>query len=410
MSEASPFQKKTILVVDDEPLNRKLVRGVLISDGYEVVEAPNGQVALELAQSVPDLILLDIMMPVLDGFETCRQLKDDPETRDIPVLFLSALPDPETRVNGFQLGGLDYIGKPFDREELLARIRTHLTLREQELKLRHYAEHLGQMVEERTRQLVHADRLATLGTLVAALAHEVNNPLQGLMGNAELGQMNLEAIRDNLSSLPEEEPEDRLWESVEKLGLNLRDITRCGEQIAQLISQFRGYGRKGGDVRKIVDLNEPIRDALFLMGRRLKLKGEVILKVPSGTKVLGVRQRLSQVFNNLIGNALDAQDGAPCLIRISAESSINREITLEVRDNGPGIPPELEPRIFEPFITSKGEKGGTGLGLFVVQTIIEEHQGRISLVPHEGPGAWFRIILPKPPEMDLSPPLPASTD
>ncbi len=360
MNEESPLQKKTILVVDDEPRNRKLVRGLLTAEGYQVVEAPDGQVALELAQSGPDLILLDIMMPVLDGFETCRQLKDDSETRDIPVLFLSALPEPETKVNGFRLGGLDYIGKPFDREELLARIRTHLTLREQELKLRQYAEHLGQMVEERTRQLIHADRLATLGTLVAALAHEVNNPLQGVLGNAEIGQLNLKGVQENLSRLPREAIEDWLLEGLGKVGKNLADITRCGEQIAQLISQLKGYGRKGNEVRKRLDLNEPIRDAQYLMGRRLKTKGEVIVNVPSGIKVFAGRQRLSQVFNNLIANALDAQDGAPCRIEISAEPLNGREIAVEVRDNGPGIPSELKNRIFEPFITSKGERGEPG--------------------------------------------------
>jgi two-component system, NtrC family, sensor kinase len=394
MTEEYPIQKKTILVVDDDPLNRKLVRGLLASEGYEVVEASDGQIALELAQSGPDLILLDIMMPVLDGFETCRLLKDDPESRDIPVLFLSALPDADTKVAGFRLGGLDYISKPFNREELMARVRTHLSLREQELKLRQYAEHLGQMVEERTRQLIHADRLATLGTLVAALAHEVNNPLQGVLGNAELGQLNLEDVQDNLFRFPGEAIEDRLREGVGKVGNNLRDITKCGEQIAQLISQFRSYGRKGSEVRKVLDLNEPIRDALFLMGRRLKQQGEVVLNVPTGLRVFAAPQRLSQVFNNLIANALDALDGAPCLIQISAETLKGQEIAVEVRDNGPGIPSELEKRIFEPFITSKGDKGGTGLGLFVVQTIVDEHQGRISLVPHEGEGAWFQIILP----------------
>ena len=402
MSEESPFQKKTILVVDDEPLNRKLVRGLLTAEGYQVVEAPDGQVALELAPSGPDLILLDIMMPLLDGFETCRRLKEDPETRDIPVLFLSALPEPETKVTGFRLGGLDYIGKPFDREELLARIRTHLTLREHELKLRQYAEHLGEMVEQRTRQLIHADRLSTLGTLVAALAHEVNNPLQGILGNAELGQLNLNVVNESLSGLREEALEDRLWEGIVKMGNSLRDITRCGEQIAHLISQLNGYGRKDGEARKSLDLNEPIRDAHYLMGRRLKTRGEVTVNVPAGMKVYAGRQRLAQVFNNLIANALDALDGAPCRIEITAETLNSREITVEVRDNGPGIPAELENRIFEPFITSKGEKGGTGLGLFIVQTIIEEHQGRISLVPHEGPGAWFQIILPRPPEPDSS--------
>jgi C4-dicarboxylate-specific signal transduction histidine kinase len=396
MSEERLFQKKTILVVDDEPLNRKLVRRLLTHDGYQVVEAPDGKVALELAQSGPDLILLDIMMPVLDGIETCRRLKDDPVTRDIPVIFLSALPDADIKVTGFRVGGLDYISKPFNREELLSRIRTHLTLREQELRLRQYAEHLGQMVEERTCQLIHADRLATLGTLAAALGHEVKNHLQGMLLSAEFGQRKLKSIQELLSLLPGQDNKNRLFEEVGKVELAFTDIKGGGAQVGQIIKQLKGYGSRGNEARERVDLIEPIRDAVHLLGQSLKHLGEVIVNVPTGMTVLASRQRLSQVFTNLVANALDALDGNRVRIEILAQTLNDQEIGVEVRDNGPGIPPELESLVFEPFITSKGEKGGTGLGLFIVQTIIEEHQGCISLIPHEGPGTWFKIILPRP--------------
>ncbi len=173
MEDTDQTKSQKVLIVDDEPVNLKLLGAHLKKAGYEVLDAADGQRALDKALLAPDLILLDIMMPGMDGLETCRHLKESPETKDIPVIFLSALSDSEVKTKGLQVGGVDYISKPFDSRELLARVRTHLTLREQERQIRLYASNLEGMVEERTQQLREAQQEIQkdfeIQTVIAAL-------------------------------------------------------------------------------------------------------------------------------------------------------------------------------------------------------------------------------------------------
>lgn len=180
-------EKPLILVVDDEKLNLGLMEGMLVPKGYRVVTAQSGPSAIEKAHGIsPDIILLDIIMPDMDGFETCRRLKESDRTRDIPVIFLSAIQDAETKAACLQMGGVDYITKPFEMLELLARVETHVILRRQADALSRYAIRLEQMVEERTQKLIHADRLATLGTFSAGIAHEINNPSMYIGWNLDM--------------------------------------------------------------------------------------------------------------------------------------------------------------------------------------------------------------------------------
>ncbi|MBW1804060.1 MAG: response regulator, partial [Deltaproteobacteria bacterium] len=189
--------ESTILIVDDEHLNLKLLKAHLSSAGYHIWEAASGIEALKLAQEGPDLILLDIMMPEIDGFETCRRLKQGDRTRDIPIIFLSSLTDSKAKVTCFEIGGVDFINKPFEAREVLARVQTHITLKQQELQLREHTKKLEQIIEERTRQLIHADRLSTIGTFSAGIAHEIRNPLTGI--NTYL--YNLEELFDSSDNL-----------------------------------------------------------------------------------------------------------------------------------------------------------------------------------------------------------------
>ncbi len=156
MTHSEFIAPRTVLIVDDEPVNIKLLGSHLKKAGFNVIEAADGHTAISKAALGPDLILLDIMMPGMDGLETCQQLKENHNTQDIPVIFLSALSDTEVKTRGLQVGGVDYISKPFDSRELLARVRTHLTIKDQEQQIRLYADHLEEMVEERTRQLREA--------------------------------------------------------------------------------------------------------------------------------------------------------------------------------------------------------------------------------------------------------------
>jgi two-component system, NtrC family, sensor kinase len=389
------LNEKMILLVDDEPLNLKMMTAMLSREGYRILVAQNGKEALTKATELPDLILMDIMMPELNGLETCRILKEDEACRDIPIIFLSAFQDSDTKVTGLNLGGVDYIIKPFHREELLARVRTHLVLREQEMRLREYAEHLEEMVEQRTRQLVHADRLATLGTLVAAVAHEFNNPLQVIRGNAELGGFELDKLKNSLAGSFYGPAKEELKSLIKNVESCLVEINKGCQRLNENKMQLNNFGKRETIQNDHFQIILPIQDALDIMRPRLKGRVTVEVHVPMGLEVYGNRLQFSQIFINLIHNALDALAEEEGKITLSAEADQNGRIIIDVIDSGLGIPEEVGKKIFDPFYTTKDEIGGTGLGLFITQKIVENHQGQIETIPHSGQGAWFQIILPE---------------
>jgi two-component system, NtrC family, sensor kinase len=395
----SKINDTLIMVVDDEVTNLKMMKTILMREGYQVLEAENGQEAMGRMTRIPDLILLDIMMPEMDGYETCRLLKADEAKKEIPVIFLSALQDIPSKVKGLELGGVDFISKPFHREELLARVRTHLTIKEQGLKLREYAEHLEEMVQERTNQLVHADRLATLGTLVAAVAHELNNPLQGIVLSVGLAALHL----NQLQQLEERQNEPALVEDMFDIRNNLKkrltSIEESSQRLTEIMNNLKGFGKKGIENLCLLSLKDPIREALALMHSRIKTGLTVDLQVSEDLKIRGNPLQISQIFINLIHNALDAMQGTPGRLTISADLLMDqadgkRLIVIDFRDSGPGIPAERVNMIFDPFFTTKGEAEGTGLGLFITRKIVESHDGRIEALSHPRTGAWFRITFP----------------
>jgi len=189
----------TILVVDGTPANLGLLSSILTKEGYRVRPAPNGRMALRAAHNdPPDLILLDINMPEMDGFEVCRKLKDDVRLTSIPVLFISALTETADKVKAFNTGGLDYITKPFQAEEVLARVDTHLKIRRYQLELNRKSESLQKALDELKAaqdQLVQTEKMASLGVLTAGIAHEINNPINFIKTSAHALSRDMEDIR-----------------------------------------------------------------------------------------------------------------------------------------------------------------------------------------------------------------------
>jgi signal transduction histidine kinase len=325
------------------------------------------------------------MMPGIDGFQTCRKLKEQPHTQDIPIIFLSALQDGDTRTSGFQAGGVDFVSKPFHAQELLARIHTHLTLRAQRKELSSYAGRLEMMVEERTRQLIHADRLATLGTLSAALAHEVNNPIQFIISSAELLKTGFDQFRTAMPSCED------MQLPIDKWKTRADAILHGADRITELVQRLKAYGRTSGKGHTPFDISEAVQDAMALLRHRI-INLSVSVAIPPRMTIVGDRQAMGQVFVNLIGNAVDALQGKGN-IEIAAERRSDN-VEISVKDNGPGIPQDLIDQIFDPFFTTKSDQDGTGLGLFIVRDILSTQGGTIVCRSTPQGGTGFFITLP----------------
>jgi two-component system, NtrC family, sensor kinase len=202
-NDLNTADRGNILVVDDTPANLRLLAGILNGKGYKVRPVPSGELALSAARGMPpDLILLDIMMPEMDGYEVCKQIKADPRTRDIPVIFISAIDDVLDKVKAFDIGGVDYITKPFQMEEVLARVETHLAMCNLQNKLRQKNEELtvalGQL-QETQNQLVQSEKMAALGQLIAGIAHEINTPLGAI--RSSIGNIT-NFLETNIETLP----------------------------------------------------------------------------------------------------------------------------------------------------------------------------------------------------------------
>jgi signal transduction histidine kinase len=383
----------TILIVDDVPINLKVLRAHLEPSGYKVLDAESGHEALVQAEKNPDLILLDIMMPDMDGMETCRRLKANPQTSEIPVIFLSALTDPESRTGALAIGGVDFIIKPFDEEELITRVKIHLTLRNQKIQLERYAKELEQMVEDRTRQLIHADRLATLGTFSAGMAHEINNPNTFIAGNIQVLQLFWKTAGPILKNHIQEDSTGRLKNTINEIEDIFIDMLEGSRRITSIVNSLKTYARQGGVNKERIQLISIIDDALKLLQHRLKSGISIHRDVPSDLSVFCDYQSLSQVFVNLLNNAIDAIENQNGNIEINAKC-VGGIIHILIQDNGSGISKDIADNIFDPFFTTKGKARGTGLGLSIVKGIVEKHKGTISLEKTGQKGATFLVTLP----------------
>ena len=286
-------ESQLVLVVDDTPINLEVVSEVLSDAGFEVAIATDGERAIkQVGMSQPDLILLDVMMPGIDGFETCRRLKASPATCDIPVIFMTALSDITDKETGFQLGAVDYITKPFHETELLARVTTHL-------KLRHLHQTLEQQVDQRTSelkaalqqvqqsqiQLVQSEKMAMLGQLVAGVAHEINNPVNFIHGNLTYIQEHTEDIlsfvqlylQHSGNSAPELKNAaanldlEFVQEDLPKTLASMRIGT---DRIRQIVLSLRNFSRMDEADFKEVELHEGIDSTLMILQHRLTARPE----------------------------------------------------------------------------------------------------------------------------------------
>ncbi|NJL02044.1 MAG: hybrid sensor histidine kinase/response regulator [Spirulinaceae cyanobacterium SM2_1_0] len=432
-------QQPTLLIVDDNPTNIKVLFGFLRDAGFRVLVAKDGGNALEkLQETLPDLILLDVMMPGIDGFETCRRLKQDETTRAIPVIFMTALAEAEHKVKGLALGAVDYITKPFQQEEVLARIDLHLKLRSLAAELADKNEQLSdintvleekvaartQELQDMQAQMVLTEKMSSLGQLVAGVAHEINNPVGFISGNIEHARGYLGDLKGLIemyrTCYPEPAPE--IVEEIEAIELDyllddfpklLESLHEGSQRIAQISRSMRTFSRADTDHQVEFDLHEGIDSTLMILKHRLKANEQrpaIAISKEYGNlpAVQCYPGQLNQVFMNLLANAIDALDEGsagrsfadltanPNRIHVQTRLSDDRtQVIVRIADNGAGMPPEVQKRVFENSFTTKAVGKGTGLGLAIArQIVVERHGGQLEFTSELGQGTEFAIHLP----------------
>lgn len=420
-AQTPPLQKSAVLVVDDVPENiHALVEA--LKDDYRVMVASTGQKAIAMVQgpTAPDLILLDIVMPGMDGYEVCRRIKATHPGRRIPVIFVSGADATENKILGFRVGGADYIIKPFDVAEVRARVRTHLKLRgaQQELERRNSAlrEALAQLKKAQT-QLVVSEKMAALGVLAAGVAHEINNPVNFVKASCHSLEKDIKDLvavlsfcenslgPGRLAALEEFKQQADHETTMRELPELFAHIFEGLQRTEEIVRSLRSFARTDDTLTEAIDLRD-VADAVLVMLRpRYKGHIQVLKNYAPVALVRGNVGKLSQVLINLLSNAIDAVEtqADPERLRITVTTEMRQRqdkdyAVLHISDMGPGIPAEAANRIFDPFYTTKPVGKGTGLGLFISSNLIQEHNGFLEVDSPEGKGATFSIVLPTCPE------------
>jgi two-component system, NtrC family, sensor kinase len=396
-----------ILVVEDEPHIAILIGMLLEEAGYRVTTVGSGAAALaQVETGQHDLLILDWMLPDVQGVSLCRQLKARRSDTFLPILMLTARGEPADRVAGLDAGADDYLTKPFDTEELLARVRALLRIRVAEVArsnalaalARQHAELQAAYDQLRATQaqLVQSSKLAALGSLVAGVAHELNNPLAIILGNAELlptpvdeedrravaqiiaGTTRARRVVRSLATFAQHGGMKQTWHMPEKLIERVMDVRREALRTAGIAIHIEC---------------EPDLPALWADGSQLQ---QALLNLLLNAELaLDGRSDPQIVVHAFLGRATD--DTPPLLPArqvAAARSTDDPAIVIDVADNGVGLPDEIRERLFEPFVTTRPVGQGAGLGLATAYGIVAQHGGTMYATSAPGRGTTFRIVLP----------------
>src|SRR5213594_4393447 len=376
-SAMGDLNEARILIVDDELANVRLLERLLQQTGYRnlVTTTDPRQVRGLYDELHPDLILLDLMMPHLDGVAVMGELAIPAEAY-VPILVLTADVTMAAKQRALAAGAKDFLTKPFDRIEVLLRIKNLLDTRFLYLELERQNRSLEAIVAERTQRLLQSEKVATMGSLLAGVAHELNNPLAVLTGHAHL-------LREGAKD--------------ESLAARAEKIRAAADRCARIVRNFLALARQQPPERRDVRLDQVVQEAVELLAYELRTSNvEVVPELAGDLPVVWAdAHQLHQVVVNLLANAHQAMRHMDAGRRITIRTRLERErLLLEVIDTGPGIPAEIQSRIFEPFFTTKPQGEGTGLGLSLCRRTLEEHGGTITVESEVGHGATFRLELP----------------
>lgn len=388
-----PPQGGEVLVVEDAAASLALLSDLLANAGYAVRQAPNGELALWTAQHrPPELILLDVRMPDISGFEVCRRLKGDPRTAGVPVIFLSAQHETEDKVRGFKLGAVDYIAKPYQPDEVLARVQTHVTLGRLRKALEAERALLDERVRQRTEELQAANRdlnaslkdLARrneeLETFAYVSSHDLREPLR--------------TVSTYVTML-----ERRYADKLDEDGRTFIGFARAAaKRLDQLVLDLLEYARAGrsDEPPRLTDSRAVAQAVAAGLGQLVAETNAQVTIADAMPSVLVCEDDLFRLFQNLIDNAVKYRhpDRRPA-IEVSARCE-DGEWVFCVSDNGQGIEPQYFDKVFVLFqrLDTTGIPSGTGIGLSVCRKIVDKYGGRIWVDSRPGDGSRFLFTLP----------------
>jgi two-component system sensor histidine kinase/response regulator len=365
----TPAMLGDILVVDDTPANLRLLAQMLSAHGYKVRPVPSGGQALDAARAAPpDLILLDVNMPELNGYDVCQRLKADDRTHDVPVLFISALDDIDSKVKAFTAGGVDYITKPFQVEEVAARVATHLTLRNLQKQLQAINSSLAQ-------------RNADLDSFAHTVAHDLKNALNTIMGHAGL-------LADDLDALP-----------PETIAFSAQAINRMSHKMNNIIEELMVLAgvRNQTVVAQPLDMASVVAEA-YQRIEYLIHESCAEVRLPAHWPVaLGHAPWIEEVWVNYLSNAIKYGGAAESVPHIELGSTLLDDgcVQFWVRDDGRGLSAEDQARLFTQFERlDQVSTTGHGLGLSIVKRIVEKLGGQVAVDSKIGAGSTFSFTLP----------------
>ncbi len=375
------ISESNILVVDDNVDNLDILGKMLAGAGYQVRPVSSGEMALkECKVQAPDLILLDINMPQMDGYEVCANIKSNPMLKDIPIIFLSGLSDTKQAIEAFKIGGVDYITKPVHLEELCSRVKTHLEIKHSRQTIASYADQLQNTISDMSA-------LFETGTLVASVVHDAKKFTSAM-------SMLLEAMI--IPKLKEKLDESEPW--VEDLLFDISEVHTNSNQCTEYLESLLSINRKNEEIEP-VDIIKIVNQAINLVAYNLIQDGiqwDIKCDKESNLMVLGNAQ-LIRVFMNLIVNATDVlkkRETPDPKITIEIED-VQKAVKISVIDNGPGINKEVLEGIRKGMVLSTKGKDGNGFGVSGLTKIVKSLNGSIDIESEIGNGAAFIITLQK---------------
>ncbi|MBF0289255.1 MAG: response regulator [SAR324 cluster bacterium] len=418
MQGRQPFSSKSVVLVADDSLTVRMeLQELLDADGYKPIVVEDGQQALDAVnRNLPDLVILDVIMPKMDGIDVCKKIKSNPATRQIPVIIITSKTDIDDKIRGLNAGADDYLFKPYNTKEFKAKINALFRMKKVQMEAERNIlartnmelQEVNEKLKHTQAQLVQNEKMVALGHLVAGIAHEINNPLSFVINNMRIFDEIFQDYQQLFDMYNEAKPylsDQTQLQQINKLEQELdlaflqaevpklaQDVHEGLERIRNIVLDLRNFSRLDEAEQKRVNIIAGLESTLNLLQHQWKDHVQIVKEYGDIPDTTCFPSQLNQVFMNVLVNAIQAiPDQGKIILRTSQEDGM---ICIQVMDDGKGIDNDTLMHIFEPFFTTKKVGDGTGLGLSISYGIIEKHNGTIAYTSELGKGTTCTIKIP----------------